>query len=88
MFYHTREDPWYFFPRRTGLGWTINFAHPVAIVMLWFDDGRRGEFRRDDDGIGRLMSHRGGSPARNCADADGIQIALLSVSKFRISHTS
>ena len=34
IFYHNRNDPRYFLPKRTGLGWTINFAHPGAIVLL------------------------------------------------------
>ena len=34
IFYHNPEDARYFLPKRTGLGWTINFAHPGAIVML------------------------------------------------------
>ena len=34
IFYHNPADPRYFLPKRTGLGWTINFAHPGAILML------------------------------------------------------
>jgi uncharacterized membrane protein len=34
IFYHNPGDPRYFLPKRTGLGWTINFAHRGAIVML------------------------------------------------------
>ncbi len=34
IFYHNPDDPRYFLPKRTGLGWTINFAHRGAIVML------------------------------------------------------
>ncbi|NNE71739.1 MAG: hypothetical protein HKN29_15445 [Rhodothermales bacterium] len=34
IFYHNPNDPRYFLPKRTGLGWTINLAHPGAIVML------------------------------------------------------
>ncbi|MFT5145216.1 MAG: putative membrane protein [Rhodothermales bacterium] len=34
LFYNNPDDPRYMLPKRTGLGWTINFAHPGAIVML------------------------------------------------------
>ncbi len=34
IFYKNPDDPRYFLPKRTGLGWTINFAHLGAIVML------------------------------------------------------
>ena len=34
IFYHNPSDSRYFLPKRTGLGWTINFARPGAIVMV------------------------------------------------------
>lgn len=34
FFYHNRDDPRYLLPKRTGLGWTINFAHPGALALM------------------------------------------------------
>lgn len=34
LFYFNPEDPRLFLPKRTGLGWTINFAQPLAYVIL------------------------------------------------------
>ena len=33
VFYYNPQDERLFLPKRTGLGWTINFAQPLAIVM-------------------------------------------------------
>jgi uncharacterized membrane protein len=33
VFYFNPRDKRLFIPKRTGLGWTINFAQPLAIVM-------------------------------------------------------
>ena len=32
--YFNRQDSRLFLPKRSGLGWTINFAQPLAIVLL------------------------------------------------------
>ena len=32
--YVNKDDPRYILPKRTGLGWTINFGQPMAVVML------------------------------------------------------
>ncbi|HEX8998106.1 MAG TPA: DUF5808 domain-containing protein [Ktedonobacterales bacterium] len=34
VFYYNPDDPDPFVPKRYGLGWTINFAHPAGKVML------------------------------------------------------
>ncbi|MGD2128217.1 MAG: DUF5808 domain-containing protein [Lysobacterales bacterium] len=34
IFYFNPEDKRLFLPKRSGLGWTINFAQPLAIVIL------------------------------------------------------
>lgn len=34
LFYYNPKDKRLFLPKRTGLGWTINFAQPLAIVIL------------------------------------------------------
>lgn len=34
MFYTNRDDPALFVPKRFGIGWTINFAHPAAWLLL------------------------------------------------------
>jgi uncharacterized membrane protein len=34
MFYVNRDDPALFVPKRFGIGWTINFAHPAAWLLL------------------------------------------------------
>ncbi|HEY7974240.1 MAG: DUF5808 domain-containing protein [Ktedonobacterales bacterium] len=33
VFYYNPDDPAVFVPKRLGLGWTINFAHPGGKVM-------------------------------------------------------
>jgi uncharacterized membrane protein len=33
IFYFNRSDPRMFVPKRIGLGWTINIAHPIAVVI-------------------------------------------------------
>lgn len=33
VFYFNPKDKRLFLPKRTGLGWTINFAQPLAIVI-------------------------------------------------------
>jgi uncharacterized membrane protein len=34
MIYVNADDPAIWLPKRTGLGWTLNFAHKVAFVYL------------------------------------------------------
>jgi uncharacterized membrane protein len=34
IFYYNKRDSRLFLPKRTGLGWTINFAHPLGIVLM------------------------------------------------------
>lgn len=34
LFYHNPDDPAIFVPKRFGLGWTLNFAHPQARLVL------------------------------------------------------
>ena len=34
VFYVNAEDPALWVPKRTGLGWTLNFAHPLAWVVM------------------------------------------------------
>jgi uncharacterized membrane protein len=34
IFYYNKKDSRLFLPKRTGLGWTINFAHPLGIVLM------------------------------------------------------
>lgn len=34
IFYFNPKDKRLFLPKRSGLGWTINFAQPLAIVIL------------------------------------------------------
>jgi uncharacterized membrane protein len=38
MFYYNPDDPDAFIPKRSGLGWTLNFAHPrsklVALIIV------------------------------------------------------
>ncbi len=34
IFYFNPKDKRLFLPKRTGLGWTINFAQPLAILIL------------------------------------------------------
>jgi uncharacterized membrane protein len=34
IFYHNPDDPDLFVPRRSGLGWTINFGHPRSRYFL------------------------------------------------------
>lgn len=33
VFYHNPHDPSILVPKRIGIGWTFNFAHPVSIVI-------------------------------------------------------
>jgi uncharacterized membrane protein len=33
IFYFNRSDSRIFVPKRTGLGWTINIAHPISVVI-------------------------------------------------------
>lgn len=35
IFYYNPEDPRWFPPKRTLLGWTMNFANPVSIVAMF-----------------------------------------------------
>jgi uncharacterized membrane protein len=34
--YSNRDDPELFVPKRSGLGWTVNFAHPGGKLILTF----------------------------------------------------
>ena len=34
FFYYNPKDKRLFLPKRTGLGWTLNFAQPLALVIL------------------------------------------------------
>ena len=34
VFYHNPDDPALFVPKRFGLGWTLNFGHPQAKLVL------------------------------------------------------
>jgi uncharacterized membrane protein len=34
MFYYNPLDKRIFLPKKTGLGFTLNFAHPVSIVII------------------------------------------------------
>ncbi|SDF04685.1 hypothetical protein SAMN05216464_11252 [Mucilaginibacter pineti] len=34
MFYKNPNDPSVWVPKRTGMGWTLNFAHALAYVYL------------------------------------------------------
>ena len=34
MFYKNANDPSVWVPKRTGMGWTLNFAHALAYVYL------------------------------------------------------
>ncbi|MBM2621843.1 hypothetical protein JIG36_40700 [Actinoplanes sp. LDG1-06] len=34
MFYVNRDDPRLLVPRRSGLGWTVNFGHPAGWAVL------------------------------------------------------
>jgi uncharacterized membrane protein len=34
VFYVNADDPALWVPKRTGLGWTLNFAHPLAWVVM------------------------------------------------------
>ncbi len=34
VFYYNPDDPEPFVPKRFGLGWTVNFAHPVGKLIL------------------------------------------------------
>jgi uncharacterized membrane protein len=34
VFYHNPDDPALFVPKRFGLGWTMNFGHPRAKLVL------------------------------------------------------
>ncbi len=34
MFYKNPNDPSVWVPKRTGMGWTLNFAHTLAYVYL------------------------------------------------------
>ena len=33
ILYFNRSDSRIFVPKRTGLGWTINIAHPISVVI-------------------------------------------------------
>jgi uncharacterized membrane protein len=33
IFYHNREHPWLFVPKRTGIPFTLNFARPAAWLI-------------------------------------------------------
>lgn len=34
VFYYNRDDKRVFVPKRSGLGWTLNFANPYAVAVL------------------------------------------------------
>jgi uncharacterized membrane protein len=34
MFYFNKNDPSIFVEKRFGVGWTINFAHPIGLLIL------------------------------------------------------
>jgi len=34
FFYYNPEDDRLFLPKRTGLGWTVNFARPMSLVII------------------------------------------------------
>ncbi len=34
VFYYNPDDPDPFIPKRYGIGWTVNFAHPVGRLVL------------------------------------------------------
>ncbi len=34
IFYNNPNDSSIWVPKRTGLGWTLNFAHPVSFLLL------------------------------------------------------
>jgi len=34
LFYYNPEDPSLFIPKRMGIGWTLNFGHPVSFILL------------------------------------------------------
>ena len=36
VFYYNKRDARLFLPKRSGLGWTINFAQPLAVVIFVF----------------------------------------------------
>ena len=33
IFYFNRTDKRLFVPKKTGLGWTCNIAHPISVVL-------------------------------------------------------
>ncbi|WP_346983733.1 DUF5808 domain-containing protein [Chryseobacterium sp. POE27] len=34
VFYYNKQDKRLFPPKRTGLGWTVNFANPLSIALF------------------------------------------------------
>ena len=35
IFYYNKTDKRIFLPKRNGLGWTVNFANPYSILLLF-----------------------------------------------------
>lgn len=36
VFYYNKQDKRLFPPKRTGLGWTVNFANPFSVALFIF----------------------------------------------------
>jgi len=34
IFYYNKEDKRLFPPKRLGLGWTVNFANPLSVIVF------------------------------------------------------
>lgn len=34
VFYYNKQDKRLFPPKRTGLGWTVNFANPLSVALF------------------------------------------------------
>jgi uncharacterized membrane protein len=34
MFYYNPDDPAFMVPKRIGIGWTLNFGHPISFIIL------------------------------------------------------
>jgi len=34
VFYYNKQDKHLFPPKRTGLGWTVNFANPFSVALF------------------------------------------------------
>jgi uncharacterized membrane protein len=35
LFYYNKNDPSIFVEKRFGVGWTLNFAHPIGYVVIF-----------------------------------------------------